>query len=79
MNHYLINKVSQLTINEFTKSLHPQCKFNLIQFSSIELRLVLTSSHGGQHTSSLFIENKSPLFIVSPTGDKKQTNQISDT
>lgn len=30
------------------------------------MRLVLTSSHGGQHTSSLFVQNKSPVFIVSP-------------
>lgn len=40
---------------------------------------MLTRGHGGQHTSSLFIENKRPVFIISPTVHKKQANEISDT
>lgn len=36
--------------------------FNL-RLSEVE---ALTSSHGGEHTGSLFIQHKSPVFIISP-------------
>lgn len=46
-----------------------------IQYNSIEPRLVLTSSHGGQHASSLFIQNKSPVFIIRPGGNTSKQVQ----
>lgn len=49
------------------------CPMFYLQLSQVE---ALTSSHGGQHTGSLFIQDKSPVFIISPGKHNKQISGV---
>lgn len=71
---YLTELNHCINMNKPTSIKHSgACPMFYLQVSQVE---ALTSSHGGEHTGSLFIQNKSPVFIISPGKHNKQTSRV---